>query len=69
MKTLLKITSYSGLVLTIIPSILVLKGIMDMKNHFMLMAIGMVLWFSTSPFWMKGTSLENKEQSDESTQA
>jgi hypothetical protein len=59
MKLVLKIISYTGLAFTIIPSILVFKGIIEMHTHFVLMGVGLVLWFSTAPFWMKSQSLED----------
>jgi hypothetical protein len=59
MKSILKILSYSGLALTIIPSLLVFKGIIPIELHYNLMIAGMVLWFVSAPFWMKGTSLED----------
>lgn len=61
MKLLLKILSYTGLALTIIPSILVFNGKIDINTHFILMVVGMILWFSTAPFWMKSKSLEDSE--------
>lgn len=61
MKTVLTIISVIGLVLTIVPSILVFKQIIPMQMHFTLMAIGMVLWFATAPFWMKTKSLDDEE--------
>ncbi len=56
------VISYLGLACTLLPSILVLKGVLTLQNHFWLMSIGMVLWFSTSPFWMKSKSLEEVEE-------
>lgn len=61
MKKVLIAISYFGLACTILPSILVLKGVLTLQNHFWLMTIGMLLWFSTAPFWMKSTSLEDAE--------
>lgn len=52
MKTLIKILSYLGLALTIIPSILVFMEKIEMGTNKNLMAIGMLLWFVTAPFWM-----------------
>ena len=62
MRILLIIISFIGLALTIIPSILVFKGAIEMKSHFHLMAIGMVVWFSTAPFWMKSHSLDEETE-------
>ncbi len=58
----LKIISCFGLVLTIIPAMLVFKGVIDIKVHYHLMIVGMIMWFGTAPFWMKGKSLDEKEQ-------
>ena len=58
MKLFLKLISYLGLLLTVIPSILVLYGVLEKSMHFTLMLIGVVLWFATAPFWMKSPSLE-----------
>ncbi len=62
MKRILKIISYLGLVLTIVPSLFVFKGVFDIKVHYYLMIVGMVLWFGTAPFYMKSKSLDEKEQ-------
>lgn len=61
MKKLLMVLSYVGLALTILPSILVLKGIITLQNNFWFMGIGMVVWFTTAPFWMKSKSLDEVE--------
>lgn len=61
MKKLLKIISFLGLGFTFLPSVFVLKGWISLENHFSLMIIGMILWFSTSPFWMKSKSLDEVE--------
>jgi hypothetical protein len=62
MKQVLKIISYIGLLLTIVPSLFVFRGVIDMKVHFNLMIVGMVLWFATAPFCMKSSSPDEKEQ-------
>lgn len=62
MKTLLIVLSFAGLVLTILPSVLVFKGILEMESHFHLMVAGMVIWFATAPFWMKTKSLDEEEK-------
>jgi len=48
----LKIISFIGLGLTIIPSILVLTGHIDIPLHKQLMGVGMVLWFCGAYFWI-----------------
>jgi hypothetical protein len=53
MKTLLKTASAVALGLTLVPSLLVFKGVISMQTHYTLMAAGMILWFLTAPFWMK----------------
>jgi uncharacterized membrane protein YphA (DoxX/SURF4 family) len=62
MKKILMFLSYFALALTILPSILVLKGLITLQNNFMLMGIGMILWFATAPFWMKSKSLDEVEE-------
>ncbi|MDX2248509.1 MAG: hypothetical protein SF052_17120 [Bacteroidia bacterium] len=52
MKTALKIISYTGLGLTIVPSLLVAAGILANTQNKTLMLVGMILWFATVPFWM-----------------
>lgn len=63
MKRILMIISYIGLAFSFLPSILVLKGVLTLQNHFWLMGIGMILWFGTAPFWMKSKSLDEVEES------
>jgi len=62
MKNILKLISLQGLLLTIVPSLLVFRGTIDLKLHYILMVVGMVLWFETAPFWMKDKSMKEKEQ-------
>ena len=50
--TILKIFSFIGLGLTIVPSVLVLTGNMDIETNKSLMMIGTLLWFGTVVFWM-----------------
>ncbi len=56
LRPLLITISFLGLGLTIIPSILVLMGILDMNMNKNLMFLGTVLWFGSVIFWM------NKEE-------
>lgn len=59
MKNALKLISLLGLILTLFPSFFVFAGSISIETHYKLMIAGMVLWFSTAPFWMKGPSLED----------
>lgn len=62
MKTLLKIASYLGLVLTIVPPLLYFKSVIDLDSSHLYMTIGMFLWFFTAPFWInKKTDDQPKE--------
>lgn len=57
MKILLKIVSITGLALTVVPSMLVFTDTITFDMHTNLMVVGMILWFATSPFWMKEKEL------------
>ncbi len=57
MNLLLKTLSFIGLILTIVPSVLVFKEVISFDLHTNLMIVGMLLWFGTSPFWMKEREL------------
>jgi hypothetical protein len=52
MKTILKILSFIGLILTLVPSLLVFVNTIDLSTNKNLMMLGTVLWFFTAPFWM-----------------
>jgi len=52
-RILLITVSVAGLLLTIVPSILVFADAISGGTSTTLMAVGMVLWFATAPFWMK----------------
>lgn len=52
MKTLLKILSYLGLILTAIPSFFYFMGEISLEMSKHLMTAGMILWFVTAPFWI-----------------
>jgi hypothetical protein len=53
MKTLMAILAIAALGLTIIPSILVFEGKMDLSLHKQLMTVGTLLWFVSAPIWFK----------------
>lgn len=57
MKTILVILSVLGLALTVIPSVLVFVQEISLQTHQYLMFFGMLLWFGTSPFWIKEQKL------------
>ena len=53
MKILMSSIASITLVATLLPSILVFSGIIELDTHKTIMAVAMVLWFVTSPFFMK----------------
>ena len=53
MTTLLKVISFIGLGLSIIPSLLVFAGHLEMQTNLRLMVVGMLLWFGSAVFWIK----------------
>ncbi|MCW9705253.1 hypothetical protein [Fodinibius salsisoli] len=57
MKIILIILSVLGLALTVIPSVLVFVQDISLQTHQNIMVFGMLLWFGTSPFWMKEQKL------------
>ena len=62
MKNLIiKIISYLALAGTIIPSILVFTGGMDLQTNKYIMGICMIIWFITAPFWVNKKSEEAVE--------
>jgi hypothetical protein len=52
MKSILKIFSAVGLILTVVPSFLVFSGAITLDMHKWLMLLGTIIWFFTAPFWM-----------------
>ena len=52
MRYLLKVGSFVGLGLTVVPAFLVFSGTLTWNTHAVLMGIGALLWFVTAPFWM-----------------
>ena len=53
MLTILKSISIIGLLATVVPSILVFTGTIELETHKWIMIIGMVAWFITAPFSIK----------------
>ena len=58
MKTLMKLISFAGLCMTLLPAFLVFNGSMTWERHALFMLIGTVLWFGSAPFWMTGEKEE-----------
>jgi len=56
MKILLSSLAFVGLLATVLPAILVCFGAIELGTHKTIMAIGMILWFVTAPFFMKRKS-------------
>lgn len=52
LKLLLKLLSAIGFILTILPSFFVFNNTIDLNTDKLLMFIGTIIWFSSSPFWM-----------------
>ncbi|MCB0564175.1 MAG: hypothetical protein KDD01_07345 [Phaeodactylibacter sp.] len=52
-RTILGILALSGLLLTLLPSTLVFAGVISAPVNKILMAVGMLLWFTMAPFWIK----------------
>ena len=52
MKYLLKLGSFLGLALTVVPAFFVFSGALTWDTHALLMAVGALLWFVTAPFWL-----------------
>jgi hypothetical protein len=57
MKKILIIISIIGLVLTVVPSVLVFIQEISMEVHKQFMIVGMLMWFTTAPFWIKEQEL------------
>ena len=58
MTILLKILSFVGLGLTVVPAFLVFADVIAWETHATLMFVGTLLWFATSPFWIQGEIAE-----------
>jgi len=56
MKSILKIISLIGLLLTMIPPVLIFMGNIDLEETKSLMTFGMLAWFGSAPFWINKKS-------------
>ena len=61
MKLVLKIISYTGLGLTIIPSILFLMDKIELSQLKLYMLIGVIVWFGSAVFWVGKGKRRSKE--------
>lgn len=52
-KNLLRLVSYCGLALSILPAVLVYRGVLSKETHFIVMNVGMLLWFCSAIWWIK----------------
>ena len=52
MNRLLKLISYTGLVLTALPGFFVFLGLLSFPDYTNWLLVGSVLWFATAPFWV-----------------
>lgn len=53
MQVVPKALSFSGLILTLLPAVLVLCGVLSWNTHALLMLFGAGLWFASAPVWMR----------------
>ena len=58
---IIKFISFLALAGTIIPSILVFFGDMDLQTNKNIMAISMIIWFVTVPFWINKKDAKSSE--------
>ncbi len=59
MKKLIRLISYLGLALTIIPSFFVFNGGLSLEHYKLLMLAGTMTWIFTAPFWVNEESKES----------
>ena len=62
MKSMLKIGSLVGLMMTILPPVLFFLGKMEMASMKLWMGIGMVIWMVTAPFWINKSAGSEQSQ-------
>jgi hypothetical protein len=53
MKMIMAVVAIVALGLTVVPSLLVFNGMMDIDLHKKLMLAGTVLWFIAAPIWFR----------------
>lgn len=60
MQVILKLISFVGLCLTIVPAFLVFAGSIELSLNKNLMLAGTLLWFCTAPFWMNKEKVQKE---------
>lgn len=61
MKSILKLVSYLGLALSLIPGLMVFTGRIELETSKNILIAGMLLWFLTAVFWIERSSFEDEE--------
>ncbi|KEO75699.1 hypothetical protein [Anditalea andensis] len=62
MTFFLKIFSFVGLGLTLVPSFLVFQGFIEPGLSKTLMLVGTIIWFATAPQWLNKFQEEPKDE-------
>jgi len=52
-KSIFRIVSYAGLLLSILPAVLVFQETISRQLYFQLMFLGMLLWFGSAVWWIR----------------
>lgn len=52
MEKFLKVLSFAGLILSLLPAFLSFAGLISFEQFKILLVAGTVLWFSTAPAWI-----------------
>ena len=65
MKSLLKIISLIGLILSIVPPVLFFLGKVELNSMKLWMGIGMLAWMLTAPFWINRQQEEMRPETEE----
>lgn len=65
MKSVLKIASVIGLVLSIVPPVLFFLGQIELDSMKLWMGIGMLAWMATAPFWINRQQEDRRPKTEE----
>ena len=58
----LKVISFIGLSLNIVPAVMVFNGMLQMEEYKLLMLIGTIMWFATAPFWINKNETKKNQK-------